>query len=368
MTYLLAYVLLLLLPLIVFAFVLLVIHHGYYVYSRKEERILLGIFFVIFFLLLCLRGKSVGVDLENYLHRYYQISQTSLAGIFEKRVPVDVGYGLLNKLFAVLGVGDRLFIILMAALTVFPLAWLYIKETDNWMLTVSLFIILPIFSMCFTGFRQSLAIAVIPLEFYFTKKKNIIGFLLAVLLAYLFHTTAIFTLILYPIYHIRIKKVWLLGLIPLMTVIYVFNRQIYSVTVRLLGGKFEERYGELSETGAYGMLLLFILFAVVSFVITDESLMDDDDFGLRNLLLLTVIFQFFAPVNSIAMRLNYYFLVIIPIAVPRMLVLYKARYRKFVLAAQYVMIVGFSGYFLYKAYRASDSMRVFNYVPFWRSS
>lgn len=359
---------LLLLPLIVFAFIVLVIHRGIYVYSLKEERILLGVFFAIFFLLLCLRGKSVGVDLENYLHRYYQISRIDLAGVFEKQVPVDIGYGLLNKLFAVLGVSDRVFIILIAILTVFPLAWLYITETDNWMLTVSLFIILPIFSMCFTGLRQSLAIAAVPLQFYFTKKKNIIGFLLAVLLAYLFHSTAIFTLILYPVYHIRIKKTWLLGLIPLMAAIYIFNRQLYSLTVRLLGGKFEERYSEIGNTGAYEMLLLFILFAVVSFVLTDENLMDDDDFGLRNLLLLTVVFQFFAPVNSIAMRLNYYFLVFIPIAVPHMLVLHKVRYRKFALAAQSVMVVAFSGYFLYKAYRGGDSMHVFKYVPFWRDS
>ena len=152
-----------------------------------------------------------------------------------------------------------------------------------------------------------------------------------------------------------------------MGVLFVFNKQIYAFTTRFLGGKFEERYGEISDTGAYGMLLLFILFAVMSFVLTDETLMSKEDFGLRNLLLVTVILQFFAPVNPVAMRLNYYFLLLIPIAVPRMLSFPRARYRKFALVAEYIMIFAFSGYFLYKAYRGNDTMHVFKYVPFWSS-
>lgn len=361
-----AYVLLLLLPLVVFSFIILVLHYGWCDITKKEQQILLGVFFFIFFLLLSLRATTVGVDLWNYLDKYHTISLSSFSVIWSNRATVDIGFGVLNKLMAIIGVSDRMFIVLMALFMTAPIAWLYIKESDSWMLTISLFIILPIFSMCFSGYRQAIAIAAVPLQYYFTKNKNILGFLLSVLLAFTFHTTALIVLILYPIYHLRIKRIWLLGLIPIMTALYIFNKQIYSLTANLLGGKFEERYGEISNTGAYGMLILFILFAVMSFVLPDETIMEADDFGLRNLLLLTVVFQFFAPVNTIAMRMNYYYLVFIPIAVPRMLALHKTQFRKFAVAAEYTMIIAFSGYFLYKAYRGKDTLHIFPYKPFWR--
>ena len=362
-----AYVLMLLLPVVVFATIILVGHRGECFLTAKEQSILIGVFFVAFFLLLALRAENVGVDLWNYIDKYHKIASSDFPKIWANSANVDVGYGILNKLMSMLGVNDRAFIVLIALFSTFPIAWLYMKESDNWMLTISLFIILPIFSMCFSGLRQALAIAVVPLQFYFAKKKNIIGFLLSVLLAFSFHSTALFMLILYPIYQIRIKNIWLLGLIPFMGVMFIFNKQIYSSTTRLLGGKFEERYGSVSDTGAYTMLILFVLFAVMSFLLTDESVMDREDFGLRNLLLVTVVLQFFAPVNSVAMRLNYYYIVFIPIAVPRMLACHKAEFRQVARVAEYVMIFAFLGYFLYKAYRAGDTMHVFNYQPFWRA-
>ena len=361
-----AYILMLLLPLLVYFLIILVIHRGWCVVTPKEQGILLGVFFFVFFLILALRAETVGVDLWNYLNKYHMIGSSDFSAIWSNRSNVDIGFGIVNKLMAIIGVSDRMFIVLMALFTTAPIAWLYITESDNWMLTISLFIILPIFSMNFSGYRQAMAIAVVPLQFYFTKKQNILGFLLSVLLAFSFHLTAAFMLLLYPIYQIKIKKIWLLGLIPLMTVLFIFNKQIYSFTAGFLGGKFEERYGTVSDTGAYGMLILFILFAVMSFVMTDETKMDREDFGLRNLLLLTVVLQFFAPVNSIAMRLNYYYLVFIPISVPRMLSLFKVQFRKFALVAEYTMIVAFSGYFLYKAHRGKDVLHIFPYTPFWR--
>ena len=361
----LAYVLLLLFPYVVFAFIVFAFHGGHPRLSSREQGILIITFFVVFFLLLALRAESVGVDLWNYLKKYHGIAMNDFSRLWRNRSTVDFGYGLLNKLLATLGIGDRWFIAIMAALTVFPLGWLYYKETDNWALTISLFIILPIFTMPFSGYRQALAIAIGPLQYHFAKKRNLVGFLLAVLLAYCFHTTAIFMLLLYPAYQAKIKKFWLLWLIPIMAAMFAFNRYIYTFTARMMGGKFEERYGEVTETGAYTMLILFILFAVVSFVIPDEKKMTREDFALRNLLLVTVIFQFFAPVNSIAMRLNYYYLVFVPISVPRMLALSKVKYRKFAILAGYVMVIAFTVYFLYKAYRGKDTMRIFPYSFYW---
>ena len=53
------------------------------------------------------------------------------------------------------------------------------------------------------------------------------------------------------------------------------------------------------------MLILFALFTVFAFIIPDELIIDKETTGLRNFLLLSLVLQMFAPLHSLAMRLNY---------------------------------------------------------------
>ena len=354
------------LPCAVALILLLIRYKGYRMSYNTINGTAIIVFSSILFLLLALRFKTVGVDTLNYLDKYHKIGFDSFSSIWSGRRTVDIGYGLLNKLLATMGLSDRMFLSVIALLMTAPVAWLYVNESDNWMLTVSLFIILPDFSMMFTGMRQGLSMALVPFMYYFSKKHNIIGFLISVFIAFSLHSSAIFMLIMYPIFNIKIKNTWLIGLIPIMTLGFIFNKQLYSISVKMLGGKFEERYSDVSGTGAYTMLILFILMAVFSFIITDENKMDPDDFGMRNLLVLIVALQFFAPVNSVAMRLNYFFLILLPVIMPRMIACSKDKYRKLSEITQYVMVVFFTAYFFVKGSRANDSFDVFPYRPWWR--
>ena len=361
----LAYILLLSLPFVLLVFIRYLRYQGIRCSDDTEHRILLIAFFVGFVLLLSLRDTSVGADLNNYLTKYHRIASQNLAAIWKNRGRVEIGYALVNKLLALIGLSERAFIVVISVLMIGPVAWLYSKESDNWMLTVSLYLTLPVFSICFSGLRQALALAIVPFAYYFTKRRKLIWFIVMVLLAFSFHTSAVFIALLYPVYRMRVKKKWLLVVIPVMAIFYVFNTQLYTLVISIMGSKFEERYSDVSGTGAYTMLILFIIFAAYSFFIADEELMDDEAFGLRNILLLTVALQFFAPVNSIAMRVNYYFLLLVPIAVPRMILLYKQKYRKIAIVSLYLMAVFFYGYFLLKAYKGHDVLHLYPYVSLW---
>ena len=360
-----AYILMVALPYLLFLVFLVFKLTGHEISREVEIKMHLILFFSLFFVTLALRHKSIGVDMQNYLTKYHRIALYDISYVWDNSGSIDIGYGLLNKFFAQLGFDDRIFIAAISFMMVAPIAWLYCRESDNWMLTVSLFLILPIFTMCFSGFRQALAIAVVPFAFYFAQKRKLIGFIITVLLAMSFHNSAVFLAFLYPVFHMRLTKRSLYFIVPSLILAFILNRQIYALVLGILGGKYEERYSDMSGTGAYTMLILFILLAVFSFVFTDESKMDKYDFGLRNILLLIVVLQFFAPVNSIAMRVNYYYLLFLPIIIPRMVVCHNDRYKNFVYIAQYGMVALFTFYFFYKLSHGSDTMRIYPYLPYW---
>ena len=93
-----------------------------------------------------------------------------------------------------------------------------------------------------------------------------------------FHTSAFMLFFMYPIYHARITKKWLYAVVPLMLAVFIFSKKIFLQMAMIAEYLFDYEV-ELTETGAYTMLILFAMFAVLSFLIPDETLLDDETRG-----------------------------------------------------------------------------------------
>ena len=208
-----------------------------------------------------------------------------------------------------------------------------------------------------------LAIGVGMIAFSFVRRKKPISFLLAVAVAMSIHTSAFMLLIMYPLYHARINKKWAFFMIPLLLLAFVFNRQIFHVLGTLLQSYTDYDVVETS-TGAYTMLLVFLAFTVFSFVIPDESEMDADTIGLRNFLLVALVLQMFVPLNYMAMRMNYYYIIFIPLLLPRIIERSSVRYRSIARASRNIMLAFFFLYFFYNA-RPGSYLHAVPYHFFW---
>ena len=325
----------------------------------------LSAFFVIYFFILALRADTIGVDLQQYLPRFQTIAQSSFSELVALSESVNPGYIAINKLISFFSRNNQFFLAVIAACTVIPIAILYKKESEHAMLSISIFLILPLFSMFFSGLRQTLAIAMVVPAFYCAKNKKRLLFLLTVLIAYLFHSAGIFIILLYPVYRAKITKKGLFVVIPAMVFVYIFNVQIFNFVLQFMGEKYQERYSELSDTGAYTMIVLFIMFAVYSFVVVNDKQLDETTLGMRNLLLLSIVLQFFAPINPIAMRVNYFYILFIPLLISRITMRCKQDYIQIVGIARILMCCFFVCYFFYKAFFGTDTLEVFPYLPFW---
>ena len=336
------------------------------VLKKRQNKIILISFFSIFLLLLFLRDISVGIDLENYRSIFESINSISLRENIYDENRVEIGYIVLNKLIGFRNGNFRTLLICVAVISVIPIAVFYVKESEMSILTMFLFLCVAPFSMYFSGLRQAIAMAFSIPAYYFVKHKKPLLFLLMVVLAFLFHHSALILLLLYPVYHIKINRFLLSILSVILIVVFIFRSQVFDFLTNLLGETYADRYGYSTDTGAFTSLILYILFTIFSYLIVDENECDKDFLGLRNILVLIVFLQVFASINTVAMRLNYYFLLFIPIIIPK--AINRAHKDNIVVAnvAHIILMLFFGFYFFYNAYTGADILQIYHYIPFWR--
>lgn len=133
-------------------------------------------------------------------------------------------------------------------------------------------------------------------------------------------------------------------------------------------GNFRNETIAIRSTGAYAVTLLLVIILLYTFLIPDQNKLDDDTIGLRNILILSAILQTFSAVNTVAMRLNYYFLLLIPILISKVIRSGNEKYNLLIRLSVVCMTVFFTFYFFYNAYTGSDALHVYPYEFFFQQS
>lgn len=322
----------------------------------------IDVFMGVFFLLLALRGVECGIDTPQYLVLFNTYSEQDVAQLLSS-YDHEIGFKLLIRLVGMVGGNYQLFLAITSLLCVWPLYHFYKRESEKQLLTISLFLTVAPFVMYFSGIRQAMAMSMGIAAWYCAREKKLLPFIAIVLMLMQFHRSAVIVFILYPLYHVRITRRWLWFVIPCMALVFVLRTQIFSAVLVLMW----EDYGGVRETGATAVLVLLILFGIYSYIIPDESLMDKDTIAMRNILLLTITIQFFAMLHTLAMRMNYYFLIYIPILIPKIANRSKKRYKQIADLSVVVMTVFFIYYFISSGINGSDDLSIYPYIPFWNA-
>lgn len=331
---------------------------------RNSDRAVLTLFFIGFGIMLALRSVSCGIDLTNYQYYFESISATPWRYI--TLWDLETGYVVYVKLVSMLTDNYQVFLAITAAVTVLPLMHLYRKNDDNALLSILLFVYTDIFAMMFSGLRQSIAIAVGVLAYCAIKEKKLLKFLLLVMLATLFHKSAFMLILMYPIYHMKIRSRHSIFIVTALIAAFILRRQLFT----LIGAVIElMRIGydaTTADTGAYMNLLLSFIFLIFSLVITDDTKADGDLLGLRNILMLNIAIQIFAPLHHTIMRVAYYFAALLPLLIPKVVNCAKTELKDIARIACVVMVIFFAVYFFYNAYTGQDILHIYPYVPFWK--
>lgn len=359
----------------------------------------LVVFFALFLALLCLRDIYVGCDLVNYRRILYcagsddmaayhemivrEIEESYASGLVidEQRAELyqfaeemayeyttfgnlEPLYTALNFALAWLSLDVRTLIVVCALLAAVPVAAYYIKETKIPLLTIVLFASVAPFTFYFSGLRQAIAMGMMIPMYYALRDKKIIRFFLFFAIAVGFHYSAVVALALIPAMNLKITRKWMILIGPILCLVYIFKEVVFKFAMSMAGA-YEYYYGDIQNTGAFGMLALFVVFVVYCYVMPDEKVMEQEDFGFRNILLICLGVQLFVPINTMFMRIGYYYHIFIPVIIPRMAKLAHPKLKWLAKLSVYVMVVFFFFYFIYNGYTSYDILQVYPYIPFW---
>ena len=332
--------------------------------KQRKNHAALTFFFVWLTILIMLRHDTVGNDTRNYIRFFNSCFKMSWSQSISDSQ--EIGYFYFNKIVSLITEDPQVFLAI-AAIVVSALMYpTYKRLCIDSTLTIVLFLSMSTFVMMFSGIRQMIAIALGFLAYEFTRKKQIILFVIVVAVAMTIHTSAFMIALMYPIYHVPLKKEHLFGIVPLMGILFIFNEPIFSFL-----GEYIEKYtrfeAEISSSNAYTMLVLFVFFTAFAFLIPSEKQMDRETMGLRNFLIVALALQMFAPVHVLAMRMNYYYIIFIPLLIPKIISCSHRETKGIAYLARYVMIVFFVGYFLYNIYTSGGGLNVFPYHFYWEN-
>lgn len=322
----------------------------------------IDVFMLIFLFILAFKGISCGMDTRQYLRLYEQYSTSDFLSLF-KNAGHEIGYRLLNKTIGIIFGNFQVFLAVVAIICVCPLWYFYNKESDFPPLTIVLFLNVAPFAMYISGIRQSIAMSLGVFAWYAAKNKKLLMFIVFVLLAIQFHTSAFMLFLLYPLYHARITKKWLWFVTPCVILLYIFRVPVFNFLMQFLW----DDYNTTAETGAFMIFLLLILFAFYSYVMVNEWSLDQDTIALRNILLLSVVIQMFAMLHPLSMRMNYYFLIFVPILIPRIATKCKKEFDIIGKISIGVMILYFLYNFIMTMVTDNDPLNVYPYIPFWKN-
>lgn len=320
----------------------------------------IDVFMLLFALLLACRGLQCGTDTRQYLNLYREYSACSFSALF-RTYDHELGYKLLNWLIGNTAGDFQWLLIVSAAICVYPLWYFYRRESEHQMLTIVLFLTVAPFVMYFSGIRQAIAVSMGVPAWYAAKNKKLPAFLAVVLLAMQFHTSAFVLLLVYPLYHANITKKWLWFVVPCMAAVFVFRTAIFRFLMTFLW----KDYGIAGQTGATAILMLLVLFALYAYILPADDALDKDTAAMRNILLLSVVIQIFAMLHPLSMRMNYYFLILVPVLLPKIANRSKKMFSSVAPLSVVIMTAFFACYFLNSVIHDDDALNIFPYIPFW---
>lgn len=276
-------------------------------------------YFTPIFLLIALRHPSMGIDLGyfrsyGYLHSFDYISELPLMSVLRMGsfLNYEYGYILFNKLVSIIYPSRQLFLAICAFLSLYPFARLFKHYSNNSFLSFIIFLGLPVFLLTYSGLRQSIAIGLTAYSFPFIYDKKKFKFFLVVIFASFFHFSSILFLSAYPIYHLKLNRSLRFLSVLIIPVFIAFRFPLFNLFSRLL-----KQNATVDNNASFTLLIVFTLIYIL---LQFFAYKNNESIGFSNLFYIACLIQALASVNNIIIRVGYYFMPYLCIALPNLIV------------------------------------------------
>ena len=232
------------------------------------NKLYLIIVFIPLLLISALRSINIGNDTDIYHYIFNVSMQTDFndfISIYSRRW--EKGFLIFTKFISSISDNPQLLIATSSIISLFFVGrfiYIYSKKPA---LSVFLFITMRFYYFFMSNIRQSIALSLILFSYDFIKKKKIIQFLLIILIASQFHTTAVLFLPAYFIDRIKYSKKYTYGLALITSLIFVNFELLIGVVLNFVPSKYTNYINTSYYTNAKNIanianfaVTLFVLF------------------------------------------------------------------------------------------------------------
>lgn len=301
----------------------------------KNRKLFVIIIFSILTVIAMIRSWRVGVDTEQYYRNFKIISLLKWNQIDSLRY--EHGYFYLNKILSYISKDPHILIMVTSMIIIPSVGKLIYKYSKNVALSTFLYISLNSYFFQLTAMRQSLALAIILYGIGFLEKQKYLKFILVIILASMFHSSAIFLVILILLEKVKYTKKTYINSLILAGMGFLFYREIFKFTSLLIdkyAGYGESIYAASNYFGAvFQFIVGFILYSIchyITFKVKSEKEIEEYKIGKISLrcLSIAVCIQLITIKMNILGRMTPYFWIFSIIAIPEALSYIRKKQRK----------------------------------------
>lgn len=284
---------------------------------------------------------------DTYFYRYaYDFNDFTWDYILSEK---DIGFGLVQMLLKNYVSEDSQVLIFTTAFITNTLI-VYILYNYSRMIEISLFIYITggLFLVSMNGIRQVLAASIAFIAIKYLINGNMIRYFLVVVLASLFHQSA---LILLPFYFLVRAKAWskaTLGLIIISVVIVIGYDQFSSLLFAAIEDTQYGHYKDFSEGGANIIRVVVSSIPIIFAYLGRDKLREIMPFSdyIVNMSLVGLLFMVISTQNWIFARFSIYFELYQLILISWVIKLFRQRDEKFM---YYSILICYIAYYYYES-------------------
>lgn len=282
--------------------IILIFFFRYILKKEKTDKLFLKVSFLV--LLLSLLFRKPVSDMGNYLNYFHYLNECS----WEKflKFDLEILYKILNLFIGKIWLNDTFFMIIIAFITSIGPYFLIKKYSKNYGISILLYISIGSFYMQFFIIRQAIAISVLSFSLIFIEKRKFLKYAILVVIAGLFHSSALFFIIVYPFAVWKNKKKKFILFSTVSVIAYIFREKIVSLITHTGYASYliSTKYG-YSGSG-YGALGMFILIILLCYLFDNKEDNTEKEM-FYSISFIGIIIHALAPQLAILGRLSNYF-------------------------------------------------------------
>lgn len=328
----------------------------------KKRRIFQSVVcFLLLWLIQGLRHESVGIDSCNVYRPIYDSIDLTYQSVFslpDYALNFEAGFWIFCNVLKHLGLSTQMFVLAASFVSIAPISYVFHKYSPNIVFSYIIFASFNVYYFGFSGMRQAMAIGIVALSFLCIVDRKPLRFMALIMLACVFHTSAIVFAVAYPIYHylnLSFAKFLLFLGVFLMGSIVLKQLVIWMVELIFSEGLYES-YLNTDVAPSYNLIIILAGLTMSSYLVNLR------DFShLRNILFASICAQCLGLFSSSASRVAYYYYLFLALLLPLTAHYISNKAVKTV----YVWAVSAFAIFLFFYSNANGYLEVIPYKFFW---